>query len=80
MAWITPGFFILIMGFIFFASIFGGGEKKMEEMEKMAKITSSFIASIFTISGIVLLLTLPIFLIIGMMVNQMKKIVKFFKI
>lgn len=72
----NPGVLILIFGFIFFATLYGGGSKKIEQLEKLATIVSSFGASVFTISGLFLLLTFPIWLLFGFIVYQTRKIIK----
>ncbi len=76
----NPGIAILIFGFILFASIFGGNaDKKIEELENMAKVTSSFIASVFTLSGIFILITLPIWLCAALLMSIGKQIYKILK-
>ncbi len=75
----NPGLTILIFGFIFFATVFGGGDKKIEALEQMAKVTSGFIASVFTLSGIVMLISLPIWLMAALLLTLVKQITKIFK-
>ncbi len=76
----TPGIAILIFGFVFFATVFGGSsDKKLENLEHMASITSSFIASVFTLSGIFMLITLPIWLCAALIMGLGRQIYKMMK-
>ncbi len=75
----TPGIAILIFGFVFFASVFGGSsDKKLEMLEQMAKITSGFIASVFTLSGILMIITLPIWLCAALIMGLVRQVYKTF--
>lgn len=75
----NPGMTILIFGFILFASVFGGGDKKIEALEHIAKVIYGFIASVFTISGLFMLIIIPIWLLAALLLTIIKQISKMLK-